>query len=277
MQKVLTIYIYDGLYKILAFAQYSYIFLLSDEGDTPDGQAHLLGGCAERRQGEVKYCSKCGNQLEDSETVCSKCGSVIVPSRKNNSPLGIIAFIVALFAGLLFGPEDYAAFGFSLEIIAIILAVLVLIMSKRRILKTGLPIAAICLSVLFSGLYFSTGTWSLKEIIPSFSSSVLNFGDKTKEALQNDVVTLSLDTISSMYQENEARFSENYNGRACIISGYISDISGDHAVFQSDTYVSINFVNEEDLASLNKGDSITIIGIIDSSNGFISLKNAYFL
>ncbi len=163
----------------------------------------------------MKYCSKCGNQLEDSETVCSKCGNIIVPPRKNNSPLGIVAFIVALFAGLLLGPEDYAAFGFSLEIIAIILAVLVLIMSKRRALKTGLPIAAICLSVLFSGLYFSTGTWSLKEIIPSFSSGVSNFGDKTKDELRNDAVTLSLDTISSMYQENEVRFSENYNGRAC--------------------------------------------------------------
>ena len=82
---------------------------------------------------------------------------------------------------------------------------------------------------------FSTGTWSLKEIIPSFSSGVSNFGDKTKDELRNDAVTLSLDTISSMYQENEVRFSENYNGRDCIISGYISDISGDHAVFQSDT------------------------------------------
>ena len=80
-----------------------------------------------------------------------------------------------------------------------------------------------------------------------------------------------------MNRENDARFSEKYNGKACIISGYIDDISGDHAVFQSDTYVSINFVNEEDLLSLNKGDFVTVIGIIDSNSGVTFLENAYYL
>ena len=225
----------------------------------------------------MKYCSKCGNQLEERETICSKCGNVVVPAKKNQSPLGIIAFIVALFAGLLFGPKEYALYGISLEIIAVILAVLVLIRSKHRGLKTGLPIAAICVSVLFSGLYFSQGTWSFQEIIPSFSNAASNFGTKTRDELQDDAVTLSLDTIASMNRENEARFSESYNGKACIISGYISDISGDHAVFQSDTYVSINFVNKEDLLSLNKGDFVTVIGIIDSDRGFTFLENAYYL
>lgn len=225
----------------------------------------------------MKYCSKCGNQLEEGATTCSKCGNVIAPVKKNNSPLGIIAFIAALFAGLLFAPKEYAFFGFSLEVIAVILAVLVLMISKRRALKTGLPIAAICLALLFSGLYFSLGTWSLQEMMPSFSNAVSNLGTKTRGELENDAVTLSLDTIASMNHENDARFSENYNGKACIISGYISDISGDHAVFQSDTYVSINFVNKEDLLSLNKGDFVTVIGIIDSNSGYTFLENAYCL
>lgn len=225
----------------------------------------------------MKYCSKCGNQLEEGASTCSRCGNVIVPAKKNNSPLGIIAFILAVFAGLLFAPEDYALVGFLLEVIAVILAVLVLVMSKRRALKTGMPVAAICIAVLFSGLCFSMGTWSFPRMLASIPSITSNLGTKSKDQMQDDAVTLSLDTIASMNRENDARFSEKYNGKACIISGYIDDISGDHAVFQSDTYVSINFVNEEDLLSLNKGDFVTVIGIIDSNSGVTFLENAYYL
>ena len=66
--------------KYCHFAQYSYIFLLSDEGDTQDGQTHLLKGCTERRSGTMKKIlplilaaalmlslAACGGETENSD------------------------------------------------------------------------------------------------------------------------------------------------------------------------------------------------------------------
>ena len=193
--------------------------------------------------------------------------------------LGTAALILALF-GFLTG---FLLIGIALDLLAIVLGAL----SLRRGGRRGLPTAAILVSVLSLGLCLLVFGGSWINLNPPMSKA-----ETIARATRLDFRELAIQRYA-----NEAAFNEEYQDAVCILQGYVDDIREDEAVivwrtggsyfftqeeldrmggdeFFAATYsLRVSFVQEEELKALQKGQEITVTGVLDPRWG--TVEEAY--
>lgn len=246
----------------------------------------------------MKFCPKCGAQLADEAAFCDKCGANLsqtaaapqavpaAPVHKEGSGLGIAALVLSII-GFLTG---FLGFGLVLDVIAIVLAVLVLVKAKKQPIKTGTATGGLIvaiLSIVLCGIIL--GPSLMKELnVPSESEML-------EEAMTVDLREMAIENY-----ENNAAFADKYDGETLKITGYVDDISesfgvtlvwtqesenfftneelermnGD-AFFAMNYDINVHFSNKEDMINLEKGSEITVVGVFESFAD--NLNDAYLV
>ena len=97
----------------------------------------------------MKFCPKCGAQLADEAAFCDKCGANLSQNRRRPCPqgglrLGVAALVLSII-GFLTG---FLGFGLVLDVIAIVLAALVLVKAKKQPIKTGTATGGLIVAIL---------------------------------------------------------------------------------------------------------------------------------
>lgn len=166
----------------------------------------------------MKYCTNCGSPLDDNAAVCDKCGkplnNVDVPQQESQpipaekvSALGIIAFILSII-GFLTG---FLRIGVALDVIAIILAIIVLIKSKRRPIKKGLPIAGIsvaAVSLIFMAIIYGDNFISNWSEVRNVEKQIDNIGQVTVDS--KDSITAAEEEYKKLSDEQKEKVN-NYD------------------------------------------------------------------
>jgi hypothetical protein len=136
----------------------------------------------------MKYCEKCGNQLNDNAVACEKCGNLIKPIQTaainqpiKNSGLGIAALILSII-GFMTG---IIGIGLIFDIISVIFAVIALILSIKKPIKRGLPIAGIIIVLTSFLLLFTFIATVIKT--PSFLFKEAEIGETITPIQQRNI------------------------------------------------------------------------------------------
>lgn len=97
----------------------------------------------------------------------------------------------------------------------------------------------------------------------------------TKEEMLSQSSELDLATIYNDIDENVLRAEDTYVGNVYTYSGYVKEITTEYV--QIDTF-KIHLSTDE-LKSLNKGEKITIVGVVESISDthWVTMSNAYYI
>ena len=244
----------------------------------------------------MKFCPKCGAQLADEAAFCDKCGANLsqtaaapqaapaAPVHKEGSGLGIAALVLSII-GFLTG---FLGFGLVLDVIAIVLAALVLVKAKKQPIKTGSLIVAI-LSIVLCGVILGPGL--MKELNVPAESEMLT------EARSVDFRELAIEKY-----ENDAAYVEKYDGEILKVSGYVTNIDNDFGVtiswrlgnvytftedeiermggdefFAANWDISVEFADESVMQSLKNEEVITVVGVFNAGGINGTLEHAYLV
>ena len=85
------------------------------------------------------------------------------------------------------------------------------------------------------------------------------------------VPTLNIDIAGGEIRSNIARNKDTYHGNFYKIEGDVWDISSSYIEIVSGFYnwhLKVYFKNKEDIVSLNKGDTITVVGKFEVRNKY---------
>lgn len=166
----------------------------------------------------MKYCTNCGSPLDDNAAVCDKCGKPLnnvdapqqaaptTPAEKV-SAFGIIAFILSII-GFMTG---FLRIGVAFDVVAIILAIIVLIKSKRKPTKKGLPIAGIsvaAVSLIFMAIIYggiSINNWNK---VKNVEEQIDNIGQVTINS--KDFITAAEEGYNKLSDEQKEKV-DNYD------------------------------------------------------------------
>ena len=188
------------------------------------------------------YCPQCGNLYPKSMGKCPKCGYVI---ERASHIKWIVVGIVAVL--LLF----------------IVLAV-----------KSG-------------GL--SNNNFSLPTGNTTADNGAADAVKPENTAASDDYIEMSWETLIDEYEANQIAADEKYKGKNIKLTGSISDFERDFMsddpwiIFEKSFMKRVVMVfdksDEEQISTLSKGDSVTIVGKCDgeSVSGYIYLKNCHLL
>ena len=197
--------------------------------------------------------------LEDNENQCKNCGNYIEPSPTKNivlnqprvSSLGISALVLSII-GFLTG---WIGIGIFFDIIAIILAIISLSLSRIRKYRNGLSIAALIVSVisivltLFIYGYFPLSTHGNNKIGKTYTSNgvefTLNYVEFTDTIDNwggaNDNYWMALPKDAVRNQLEHARSPKSEDDTICIISYTAKNVSKTDKVI--DDRGTLNFDN----------------------------------
>lgn len=166
----------------------------------------------------MKYCTNCGSPLDDNAAVCYKCGKPLnnvdapqqaaptTPAEKV-SAFGIIAFILSII-GFMTG---FLRIGVAFDVVAIILAIIVLIKSKRKPTKKGLPIAGIsvaAVSLIFMAIIYGGNFISNWSEIRNVEKHIDNIGQVTVDS--KDSITAAEEEYNKLSDEQKEKV-DNYD------------------------------------------------------------------
>lgn len=161
----------------------------------------------------MKYCEKCGNELEDNAVTCNKCGNMVIqkytvvpkqPSQTN--AISILAFILSIIGFM----TAWLKLGILLDIIAIALGIIVLIKSKNKPIKKGLPIAGLiiaALSLILMSFIYGSSIIGTSSRIHNVEKMIDNIGDVTVES--NEAITAAEEEYNKLTEEEKSKI-DNY-------------------------------------------------------------------
>ena len=248
----------------------------------------------------MKFCPKCGAQLAGEAAFCDKCGANLsqtaaapqaapaAPVHKEGSGLGIAALVLSII-GFLTG---FLGFGLVLDVIAIVLAALVLVKAKKQPIKTGTATGGLIvaiLSIVLCGVILGPGL--MKELNVPAESEMLT------EARSVDFRELAIEKY-----ENDAAYVEKYDGEILKVSGYVTNIDNDFGVtiswrlgnvytftedeiermggdefFAANWDISVEFADESVMQSLKNEEVITVVGVFNAGGINGTLEHAYLV
>lgn len=96
----------------------------------------------------------------------------------------------------------------------------------------------------------------------------------------DEAVELDWEKVYWEYEENEARASQNWDGKTVKWSSVVEKIEKDYVTcrgfyFKNNYTAPIDvYLSAEDLVKLNKGDAIIVVGEFSNSNHFHKIYNA---
>ncbi len=161
----------------------------------------------------MKYCTKCGCEIEDNAVACPKCGyqsnpvqATAIANPVRSSGIGIAVLIFSII-GFLTG---FMGIGILFDIVAVILAIIALIKSKRTPTKTGLSIAG--LIIAGTSLILMTFTFGSSYInnvleVKNVEKMIDNIGQVTIES--EEAITAAEESYEALSEEDKAKIS-NY-------------------------------------------------------------------
>jgi len=88
-------------------------------------------------------------------------------------------------------------------------------------------------------------------------------GGPSREEMLATAQEVSVNDLSNAFYDNKARAEANYIGKPLKITGKVHSIEADHFIFRSTggQYGVNVYLSKEELMGINKGDTITVIGI----------------
>ncbi len=178
----------------------------------------------------MKYCSKCGNEMEDNAVACEKCGNTLVPVQTaavnqpaKTSVLGILAFILSIVGFL----TAFLRIGILLDIVAIILAIVTLVKSKRKPIKRGLSIAGIIIAgislAIMTTFYMGSYITDISKI-KNVEKMIDNIGQVTVDS------KTAIDEAEEKYNnltDEEKEKIDNYETLVSAMNSYIELLKSD--------------------------------------------------
>ena len=206
----------------------------------------------------MKYCTKCGCEMEDDAVVCPKCGNVAkvaqataIAKPVKSSGIGIAALVFSI-VGFMTG---FIGVGILFDVIAIILAIIALVKSKRTSTKTGLSIAGLIIagiSLILMTFIFGSGYINNIFEVRNVEKMIDNIGQVTIES--EKAITAAEESYENLPEEDKAKIS-NY----------------ETLVTAKETYTNIR--REEMLAEAQHIDIVTIAK--DAENNINIAKENY--
>ena len=206
----------------------------------------------------MKYCTKCGCEMEDDAVVCPKCGNVAkvaqattIAKPVKSSGIGIAALVFSI-VGFMTG---FIGVGILFDVIAIILAIIALVKSKRTSTKTGLSIAGLIIAgISLILMTFIFGSCYINNIfeVRNVEKMIDNIGQVTIES--EKAITAAEESYENLSEEDKAKIS-NY----------------ETLVTAKETYTNIR--REEMLAEAQHIDIVTIAK--DAENNINIAKENY--
>lgn len=102
----------------------------------------------------------------------------------------------------------------------------------------------------------------------------------SRESLLEKATPIELQEILSLGNSSPAAAEEKFNGNCYIITGYVVDMGN--------SYISLNvtpddydwitvYLDKEELATIKKGDIITVVGRISNAGTFTDMNPAYLV
>ena len=172
----------------------------------------------------MKYCTKCGCEMEDDAVVCPKCGNVAkvaqataIAKPVKSSGIGIAALGLSII-GFMTG---FIGIGILFDVIAVILAIIALMKSKRIPTKTGLPIAGLIIAgISLILMTFTFGSGYINNIfeVKNVEKMIDNIGQVTIES--KEAITAAEEGYENLSEEDKAKIS-NYETLVTAKETYI--------------------------------------------------------
>ena len=172
----------------------------------------------------MKYCTKCGSEMEDNAVVCPQCGNVAkvaqataIAKPVKSSGIGIAALGLSII-GFMTG---FIGIGILFDVIAVILAIIALMKSKRIPTKTGLPIAGLIIAgISLILMTFTFGSGYINNIfeVKNVEKMIDNIGQVTIES--KEAITAAEEGYENLSEEDKAKIS-NYETLVTAKETYI--------------------------------------------------------
>lgn len=114
----------------------------------------------------------------------------------------------------------------------------------------------------------------------SLSLAACGSSTPTKDEMLEEATTIELQEILSLGNSNPAAADEEFIGNCYIITGYVVDIGNSNislnVTLDNNDWITV-YLDKEELATIKKGDLITVVGRISAAGTFTDMNPAYLV
>ena len=151
--------------------------------------------------------------------------------------------------------------------------------------KILIGVAVVFVGLMVLGMIIGDDTKTASVESTASNESVKAVASETKQS-KEEVITVGVEELCTSYEKNEVAADKKFKGKLIKITGKVDDIKKD---LLDNLYVTLRRQKdfeicqpqcffedeyEDQLANLNKGQTVTIIGRVDGLLGTVSIKEA---